>query len=138
MYFSTEKQCIMDQWIRWLHWGYQGLINLHLRSLWQHSNRNEWFRAKLLRCWWPIDNLLRGVRYDICVKTGLSVCLPVCLAVGSWITWWSKQLGGWKLWQYGLWNFQTGYTKLESFLHKNQHTQRKLLNYENWTNEEPQ
>jgi hypothetical protein len=34
----------------------------------------------------------------------------------------------------------TGYgvTKLETFLHKNQHTQRKLLNFENWTNGEPQ
>ena len=42
------------------------------------------------------------------------------------------------LWQYGLWSFQTGYTKLERFLHKNQHTQRKLLNSENWTNGEPQ
>ena len=42
------------------------------------------------------------------------------------------------LWQYGLWSFQTGYTKLERFLHKNQHTQRKLLNFENWTNGEPQ
>ena len=31
-----------------------------------------------------------------------------------------------------------GYTKLEIFLHKNQHTQRKLLNFENWTNGEPQ
>ena len=27
---------------------------------------------------------------------------------------------------------------LERFLHKNQHTQRKLLNFENWTNREPQ
>ena len=43
-----------------------------------------------------------------------------------------------KLWQYGLWSFQTGYTKLESFLHKTQHTQRKLLNFESWTNGEPQ
>ena len=43
-----------------------------------------------------------------------------------------------QLWQYGLWSFQTGYTKLERFLHKNQHTQRKLLNFENWTNGEPQ
>ena len=34
--------------------------------------------------------------------------------------------------------FQTGYTKLETVLHKNQHTQRKLLNFENWTNWEPQ
>ena len=32
---------------------------------------------------------------------------------------------GWSLWQYGLWSFQTGGTKLERFLPKNQHTQRK-------------
>ena len=38
------------------------------------------------------------------------------------------------LWQYGLWSFQTGGTKLEIFLPKNQHTQRKLLNLENWIN----
>jgi hypothetical protein len=38
------------------------------------------------------------------------------------------------LWQYGLWSFQTGGSKLERFLHKNQHTQRKLLNFENWIN----
>ena len=37
------------------------------------------------------------------------------------------------LWQYGLWSFQT---KLERFLPKNQHTQRKLLNFENWVNGE--
>ena len=36
------------------------------------------------------------------------------------------------LWQYGLWSFQTGGTKSERFLPKNQHTQRKLLNFENW------
>ena len=37
------------------------------------------------------------------------------------------------LWQYGLWSFQTGAggTKLERFLPKNQHTQRKLLNFQN-------
>ena len=38
------------------------------------------------------------------------------------------------LWQYGLWSFQRGGTKLERFLHKNQHTQRKSLNFENWIN----
>ena len=42
------------------------------------------------------------------------------------------------LWQYRFWSFQTGYTKLERFMHKKQQTQRKLLNFENWTNEEPQ
>ena len=31
-----------------------------------------------------------------------------------------------------LWSFQAGGTKLERFLPKNQHTQRKLLNFENW------
>ena len=43
-----------------------------------------------------------------------------------------------ELWQYGLWSFRTGDTKLERFLHKNQRTQRKLSNFENWTNGEPQ
>ena len=42
------------------------------------------------------------------------------------------------IWQYGLWSFQTGYIKLERFLPKNQRTQRKFLNFENWTNGEPQ
>ena len=40
------------------------------------------------------------------------------------------------LWQYGLWSFQTGGTKLERFLPKNQHTRRKLLNFEFWINGE--
>ena len=31
-----------------------------------------------------------------------------------------------QLWQYGFWSFQTGGTKLERFLPKNQHAQRKL------------
>ena len=42
------------------------------------------------------------------------------------------------LWQYRLWSFQAGVTKLERHLHKNQHTQRKSLNFENWTSREPQ
>ena len=41
------------------------------------------------------------------------------------------------VWQYGLWSFQTGYSKLEILWHKNQYTQRKLLNFKNWTNGEP-
>ena len=34
--------------------------------------------------------------------------------------------------------FQAGDIKLERFLPKDQHTQRKFLNFENWTNREPQ
>ena len=41
-----------------------------------------------------------------------------------------------EVWQYGLWSFQTGGTKLERFLPKNQHTERKLLNFEFWINGE--
>ena len=44
--------------------------------------------------------------------------------------------GMFRLWQNGLFCFQAGYTKLERFLSKNQHTQRKLLNFENWSNGE--
>ena len=44
----------------------------------------------------------------------------------------SHYLDGWPLWQYGLWSFQMGDKKLERFLPKNQHTQRKSLNFENW------
>ena len=39
-------------------------------------------------------------------------------------------------WQYRLWSFQMGGSKLERFLPKNQHTQRKLLNFENRVNGE--
>ena len=35
-----------------------------------------------------------------------------------------------------MWSFQAGGTKLERVLHKNQHTQRKLLNFEFWINGE--
>ena len=57
----------------------------------------------------------------------------------SLITWRRHDVGfveSWLLWQYGLWRFQTGDTQLERFLPKNQHTQRKLLNFENWFNGE--
>ena len=36
------------------------------------------------------------------------------------------------LWQHRLWSFKSGDTQLERFLPKNQHTQRKLWNFENW------
>ena len=39
-------------------------------------------------------------------------------------------------WQCGLLSFQVGGTKLERFLPKNQLTQRKILNFENWCNGE--
>ena len=38
--------------------------------------------------------------------------------------------------EYGMWSFQAGGTKLERFLPKNQHPQRKLLNFEHRVNGE--
>ena len=49
-----------------------------------------------------------------------------------------NQVSHYTLVHYRLWSFKTRDTKLERFLHKNQRTQRKLLNFENWTNGEPQ
>ena len=49
---------------------------------------------------------------------------------------WETILSMCLLWQYGLWSFLMGDTKLERFLPKNQHTQRKLLNFEFWINGE--
>ena len=43
-----------------------------------------------------------------------------------------------RIWHYQLWSFKTRDTKLKIFLHRNQHTQRKLLNFETLTNGEPQ
>ena len=33
------------------------------------------------------------------------------------------------LWQYGLWSFQAGGTKLERFLPKNQHTKKEIIEF---------
>ena len=54
----------------------------------------------------------------------------------TFVTLWNECnfFGMFKVWQYGLWSFQMGGTKFERFLPKNQHTQRKLLNFENWIN----
>ena len=41
-----------------------------------------------------------------------------------------------EFWQYELWSFQKGGTKLERFLPKNQHNQKNLLNFEVWINGE--
>ena len=59
-----------------------------------------------------------------------------CSYSNKWVKLIETTLGTWWIWQYGLSSFQAGYTKLERFLPKNQHTQRKALNFENWVNGE--
>ena len=52
--------------------------------------------------------------------------VPACNNVMFWTA----------LWQHSLSSFQTGDKRLEGFLPKNKHTQRKLLNFQNWCNRE--
>ena len=81
------------------------------------SCRNDYSRR-------PILNL--GQLYFCHLVTGYFTHFVSLITPTPWLT----------LWQYGLWSFQTGDTKLERFLPKNQHTQRKLLNFEFWNNGE--
>ena len=62
---------------------------------------------------------------------GRSDVVLMCFDIGK-----PSSLENCKVWQYGLWSFQTGGTKSEKILPKNQHTQRKLLNFENRVNGE--
>ena len=67
--------------------------------------------------YWAVSYLIRGKNL-----TPMSICNHFYLLCIEW--------------QYGLSSFQAGGLKLERFLPNNQHTQRKFLNFENWTNGE--
>ena len=67
----------------------------------------------------------------ILVIKGLRLCQPFSIKSNT-----QNLDKGLTVWQYRLWSFKLGYTKLARFLPKNQHTQRKLLNFENWCNGE--
>ena len=100
-------------------------------------------------CWFPFwkeenrisfDNLyfsqfekLESYLYKQCfLKKKISfLSFPICHDYVSALFFARKTTSNWKLlpeydfgkmWQYGLWSFQTGGTKLERFLPKNQHT----------------
>ena len=76
--------------------------------------------------------------FEICSRTSVMATTychcSKCSRAKYWYVLFSPV--SWHLWQYGLWSFHTGGTKLERFLPKNQHTQRKLMNFENWVNGE--
>ena len=95
------------------------------QNSWHISEMKNWvnpLRLDLINCNWILRFLVLKIEFD---KLDFLSSL-------NWI------FEGYTVWQYRLWSFQTGYTKLERFLHKNQHNQRKLLNFENWTNGGPQ
>ena len=89
----------------------------------------------------------RKIGNTVGMNANLELLIAYCTGDGQkthfYWKWWSLEeqsyktseiWTGWRVWQYGLWSFQTGSKKLKRFLPKNQHTQRKLLNFENWIN----
>ena len=73
--------------------------------------------------------------FPICIYSGVLSILLIGLNLHSKLF----SCGITNMWvasQYGLWSFQMGGSNLERFLHKNQHTQRKLLNFKNWVDGE--
>ena len=83
--------------------------------------------------------MILGPQYLLAVKNIALVLCPLCLLYRASSVL-SSAHGSYppSVWHYRLWSFKSRDTKLERFLHKNQHTQRKSLNFENWTNGEPQ
>ena len=71
-----------------------------------------------------------GIIYNFEIRDNVSETVPL------WMMWPASSHLNIKVWQYGLWIFQIGDIKLEILLPKNQHTQRKLFNFEFWTNGE--
>ena len=83
---------------------------------WRHLNMADQTKAKELKSRWQMLSLIpipQWIKFSFFGRSGCP-----------------------RLWQYGLWSFQMGDTKLESFLPKNQHAQRKFLNFEFWINVE--
>ena len=105
------------------------------------SKRLESWCPWVSRIWWIVKNKISGV---------WEVWWPMLSVISRKITALiqnhhthilpSKQYAQstYPLWHFRLWSFQGRDTKLERFLAKNQRTQRKFLNFENWTYGEPQ
>ena len=116
----------LEPWVR-----AQYVTDDKILTFW-HLMVKFWNRVKTVLVWklaWTYLSKASSLVGDqLCPKRGTSGCkrasLVVCTARA--------------LWHYRLWRFKTRDTKLEKFMHNNQHTQRKLLNFEIWTNGEPQ
>ena len=88
-----------------------------------------------------LDCEIRFLVFRLCCCTSLKIRLRSCSLLqegvySSNFNYLKQNTKGCQIWQYGLRSFQTGGTKLERFLLKDQHTQRNFLNFENWTNGE--
>ena len=91
-------------------------------DIWIHKNRNfNFFICFGHKNMKKQSTMKSKIIYKNCRNVPLLPWWPIC-----------------PIWHYRLWSFKTRDTKLEIFLHKNPHTRRKLLNFENWTNGEPQ
>ena len=119
------------------------------RSLWKWRKKNLAVTIEIHLFCLLLANKAGILKLEPCLPICVSyICNPIvvprvyCFALFSIFRLWA--LGSYSqhqkpviclllsLWQYGLWSFQIGGSKIRKILPKNQHTQRKLLNFENW------
>ena len=105
---------------KWGDWNSPTMLNMLLRAT-QKAQRLMAYKKKK-------NNLEEQNR--------VSLKMPNLLSEGSQDSIYEQHVKRPQVWQYRLWSFQAGGTKLERFLPKKQNTQRKLLSFENWVNGE--
>ena len=118
--YCTYSAAIYALFFKWQRSRFSHFMNVCLFYL--------WFRAEVTFCMTmttEIPMLLLNTENDEQFMFAVSVFWKSMTALNTVLEQW---IGRWWLWQYGLWSVQTGGTKLERFLPKNQHTQMKLLN----------
>ena len=155
--FVWAKIRTWDLWSIYMGWfsPYEVGIGLKRRLRWALHNLWLWgkFRLDKHSCF---DKQIRILIQKICHSIVSNNTWRVISAVQKWGKFFNfekkmcgdqhtyrvqckKMLHTWHilaLWQYGLCSFLGRDTKLESFLPMNQHTQRKLMNFEFWINGE--
>ena len=104
-----------------------------MKAPWSSNKGLKCFKKKRFVHFWL--TCLKNIKENEVAIVPVSFVFGTALALFSWFCRLPRSSLS-AVWQYGLWSFQTGDTKLEIFLPKNQHTQKKLLNFEFWINGE--
>ena len=88
---------------------------------------NVWFLCHLGQSGWWISHEETAVLYSMTITIGPNILWNRHMCKVEVFQ--SLPCLGWRLWHYRLWSFKSRDTKLERFLPKNQHTQRKLIEF---------
>ena len=131
------KSNVITKWI-WPHCDIHSVASIvGEKSWWAWTHEGEGGRQANYFFFSFFSGLLELAEHGINHMSWITRKMPLSSSLSSWQSrtfsrFYSFLCLPYLLWQYGLWSFQTGDTKLERFLPKNQHTKRKLLNFEFW------